>query len=487
MCSNSMHGRDINIMENKFVYEVIKNIKNKTAKQSIEAELSSHILDKIDYYVEIGYTKEQAEEKATEDMGDPEQTAVPLNSLYNIKWYKKRENIVAIILNAILIFAVCYLHSLLLYDNHYLFSLFSLLFSPVPYVTIHYLYIDLISLSIFILTAASVISAERNRSKFIAGLTAVSLFMQIIFPPFQPMLYSVAKVMTSGFNGYTDSIFSYAFIEENIKPILSIGSFAIDLILLTFCIYIFIGTYFQERGKATKHLWKPYKIFRTILICFLSLNFVLISACTAVAYANIDEKIEEINQMKKREIEFVVNTPIAEKGIKELKKDVENASFNPLTAKDYGNYQSYADSSYILAYCEPDSKVEILAFAVTTSSKLAPINKDIYLNEFEFDKYKNIMNTQDYEDNILKSYSNDTDSLALWLFSLTKPELTLSNFMDSELYHKALAVDKTSEIDENGNDYEDLRFSFALESDEYRSVTLVFKNNFLAGLQFWKK
>ncbi len=473
-------------MNNKFIEEVTKHIKNKTAKQSIEDELTSHILDKIDYYVEIGYTKEQAQEKATEDMGDPEETAVPLNSLHNIKWYQKRENIVAIILNAILIIAVWCFHTPLLYDNSNL-SLFSLIYSPVPFNAIHYLYIDLISFAFFILTVITINLAGKNRSKFIAVLTAGSVFIQIIFPPFQPMLYSVAKIITSGLNGYTNSVFSYAFIEENIKPILSIGSLVIALVLLLLCIYIFIGTYLKERGKATKHLWKPYKILKTILICFLSLNIILVSVCSTIAYVNIDEKIAKINQIKMREIEFVVNTPIVDKKIEELKKDVEQADLNPLTAKAYANYQSYNDSSYITAYCEPGSNVEILTFTVTTSSKLATINKDIYLSESEFDKYKDIMNTQDNEDNILKSYSNNTDTLALWLLSLTKPELTLSNFMDSELYQKALTVDKTSQTDENGNEYEDLRFSFALESDEYRSVTLVFKNNLLAGLQFWKK
>lgn len=480
-------------MNNRFINEVTKHIKNKTAKQIIEDELSSHILDKIDYYVELGYTKEQAEQKAIEDMGDPEQTALPLNSLHNIKWYKKRENIVAIILNAVLIIAVCYLHTALLYDNS-LLSLFSLIYSPVPHFATHFLYIDLISLGVFILTLVTVISARKNRNKFIAGLSAVSVFIQIIFPPYQPMLYSVAKVITSGFVGYTDSIFSYNFIEENIKPIISIGSLVITLALLGLCIYIFIGTYLQELGKSTKRLWKPYNIFRTILICFLSLNIALISACTAVAYANIDDKIAEINQMNKREIEFVVNTPIAEKGIEELKKDIEKVGFAPLTSTAlYANYQSPADSSYIVAYCEPDSKVEVLAFALTTTSKFVPINRDIYLNESEFDIFKDKMTLQDFgEDEEI--YDSTTNLLTSWTSNLKIPELSLTNFMNGELYQKAITVNKTTQngfneplYNESGNIYEDIRFNFILESNEYWAVTVVFTDGYLTDLQFWKK
>ena len=69
-------------MENKFLDRVSDLIKNKTARQSITAELESHILDKADYYEEIGYSKEVAMRKATEEMGNPDDTAVPLNALH---------------------------------------------------------------------------------------------------------------------------------------------------------------------------------------------------------------------------------------------------------------------------------------------------------------------------------------------------------------------------------------------------------------------
>ena len=41
-------------MENKFLDRVSDLIQNKTARESITAELESHILDKADYYEEIG-------------------------------------------------------------------------------------------------------------------------------------------------------------------------------------------------------------------------------------------------------------------------------------------------------------------------------------------------------------------------------------------------------------------------------------------------
>ena len=69
-------------MQNNFIDRVWILIENKTARQSINAELESHILDKADYYEEIGYSKEAAIQKATEEMGSPDDTAVPLNALH---------------------------------------------------------------------------------------------------------------------------------------------------------------------------------------------------------------------------------------------------------------------------------------------------------------------------------------------------------------------------------------------------------------------
>ncbi len=69
-------------MKNKFIEQVTAQIKNKTARTQIEQELESHILDKIDYYIEIGYPYEEAERRATEEMGNPEDTALPLNALH---------------------------------------------------------------------------------------------------------------------------------------------------------------------------------------------------------------------------------------------------------------------------------------------------------------------------------------------------------------------------------------------------------------------
>lgn len=58
-------------MNNYFLKRVSELIEDKTARKQINTELESHLLDKIDYYTEIGYTHEEAAKKATEEMGNP--------------------------------------------------------------------------------------------------------------------------------------------------------------------------------------------------------------------------------------------------------------------------------------------------------------------------------------------------------------------------------------------------------------------------------
>ena len=48
-------------MKNKFLEKVAEQIEDERSRELITAELESHLLDKIDYYVDIGYSREEAE------------------------------------------------------------------------------------------------------------------------------------------------------------------------------------------------------------------------------------------------------------------------------------------------------------------------------------------------------------------------------------------------------------------------------------------
>lgn len=92
-------------MKNKFLEKVAEQIADERSRKLITAELESHLLDKIDYYVDIGYSREDAEKRATEEMGNPEDTAVPLNSLHH-----KKHRAVPIIICACLLLLMFIFH-----------------------------------------------------------------------------------------------------------------------------------------------------------------------------------------------------------------------------------------------------------------------------------------------------------------------------------------------------------------------------------------
>ena len=48
-------------MKNKFLEKVAEQIEDERSRELITAELESHLLDKIDYYIDIGYSREEAE------------------------------------------------------------------------------------------------------------------------------------------------------------------------------------------------------------------------------------------------------------------------------------------------------------------------------------------------------------------------------------------------------------------------------------------
>lgn len=57
----------------QYIDTVLLHVKNKAYRKDIEAELMSHIEEREEYYLEIGWEKETASAKALENMGDPKQ------------------------------------------------------------------------------------------------------------------------------------------------------------------------------------------------------------------------------------------------------------------------------------------------------------------------------------------------------------------------------------------------------------------------------
>ena len=305
-------------MENKFLDRVSNLIQNKTARESITAELESHILDKADYYEEIGYCKEVAMQKATEEMGNPDDTAVPLNALHKSSVLKNVGTILSVLLIAFL-FILGNIHcDSFGYANNNLDN---------P----HFVKYDFISLAIFAGYVLLLYLARRLKNKLIVliiidsfaiqvlltyttnTLFQESLFVSDVTTLFQPLAYELVMIVTSGFSGYIDSIFSYSFIAlptqgTEIYKALATALFVL-LVVWTVAVYAEISR--QEKMKSTKDFRKPLKSAHYIVTVLLSLNFIVMSVGTAIAYSDIDYKINETMTVRGHMIDCLLNAEIS--------------------------------------------------------------------------------------------------------------------------------------------------------------------------------
>ncbi|MBS4192413.1 hypothetical protein KHA94_19850 [Bacillus sp. FJAT-49705] len=74
--------------EQSYITEVLKQIKSKEAKKYVEAELRHHIQETKRTFIKSGLTEEEADEKATVQMGNPTKLGMELNQLHRprIDW-----------------------------------------------------------------------------------------------------------------------------------------------------------------------------------------------------------------------------------------------------------------------------------------------------------------------------------------------------------------------------------------------------------------
>ncbi|MRH44151.1 hypothetical protein GH741_16030 [Aquibacillus halophilus] len=76
----------IRIKKDTFLFEVIKQIKSKKAKNDIKAELEYHLYNSKSNWMEKGFSEEEAERKAVQGMGNPTLLGNEFNNIHS-PWY----------------------------------------------------------------------------------------------------------------------------------------------------------------------------------------------------------------------------------------------------------------------------------------------------------------------------------------------------------------------------------------------------------------
>ena len=152
-------------MKNKFLEKVAEQIEDEHSRELITSELESHLLDKIDYYVDIGYSKEDAEKRATEEMGNPDDTAVPLNALHNNNF------------RDLLSFICCGVIILMFFCTIWFRDAFIYSYDNQSYR--HSILCDFVSLAFLITYVVMLILARKKHIKIIPLFVAISFILQL--------------------------------------------------------------------------------------------------------------------------------------------------------------------------------------------------------------------------------------------------------------------------------------------------------------------
>lgn len=443
-------------MQNNFIDRVWILIENKTARESITAELESHILDKADYYEEIGYSREVAMRKATEEMGDPDDTAVPLNALHKSSVLKNIGTVLSAILIAFLFFLGNIHCDSFCYANNNL---------DCP----HFVKYDFISLAIFAGYVLLLYFARRRKNKLILLIiidsfaiqvlltyTTNTLFQESIFVSdvttlFQPLAYALVMIVTSGFSGYIDSIFSYSFIALPPEGTAIYKGIATTLFvfLVVWAIAVYVEISRQEKMKPTKVFRKPLKYSHYIVTVLLSLNFIVMSVGTAVAYSDIDYKINETMTVREHMIDCLLNA--------EISSDYEE-QLNYLSESGYNATQ---DIRFDL-HDTPNAPYVFLY----NGNMLR-----LFSHENDGDFYTVTVSATSSRDSIVENAllcdSADREELSKFGYGTS-----LDQFIWSRIYSKAYEVQREFYTTDNGGDRVTFDFRFDESTDyEYNFVT----------------
>lgn len=469
-----------------YLEEISKNIKNKTAKKAVIAELESHIEDKKDYYIEIGYSAEEAEKKAIEEMGEAEQTAVSLNELYTVKWYKNTFNIVSFI---ILLF--CIAGSYIVSNNSYYLDSIE---------AQHNLIIDFLSLGIFtayvILFALSV-KFNNKFFPFVYLIYTILILLVISIAPYfapvsineeyyanfnplnsilieyiKPLIYAIVVLFTKGFFEYSASLHGYDYAELILHEDFQWAVLLIWFLLVFWAFFIILKILCKERMLYTGIFKLLISIIKYPVVVFCVLVLVLTSFATVYSYLNRDKVIEENNELHKSLIDYVIGADIS-KSSKELSDDFikQDLSLKKLTDYDMylDNSEDDMESYYFQKY---NNQLQISAKAGSGISIRQYTDSGIISRQY---KYKTDLIYTRYP-NI--SYYNDDYNLIevadeKEIKKLKPPYKNLKEFLKSDTRYNAVCVIKESPTSNEDEEHINMTFYFSVKG---KLVPICFKD-----------
>ena len=377
-----MYFYEVLDMKNDYLSVISKRIKDKNTQKQIYNELEGHIQDKIMYYKELGYSDDEAEKRAVEDMGEPDDAALPLRALHN----GAGRNLLIII--SLIFFAAVAVVPFFFHKFNYADSYYRAVY--------HLITVDFLSVAVVAGYIFFLIKAFKMKSKLIPLFAAAALLISNFtgMAIFRPAAYSAVKIATSGIGGYFDSIFGYGIFPENMKIPLAVGSYVIFAILLIWSVIQFVSVFMQERLYNTKKLNGFIRISKRVVYVFLCADLIFAAAGTVIAAVYLPQKRESLHKERLEMINEVINAPVGK-----------------ITASS------------------PDSFKETVSYGSGGNNTLTTMSGfGIYYARTDFD----------LPFDVLENYTVDSSLLYNRRFE------NLQEFFDEGLYGKALLVSKLS-------------------------------------------
>ena len=271
---------------------------------------------------------------------------------------------------------------------------------------------------------------------------------------FQPLAYALVMIVISGFSRYIDSIFSYSFITLPPEGAAIYKGIATTLFvfLVAWAIAVYVEISRQEKMKPTKVFRKPLKYSHFIVTVLLSLNFIVMSFATAVAYSDIDYKINETQTVREHMIDCLLNA--------EISSDYEE-QLNYLSESGYNATQ---DIRFDL-HDTPDAPYVFLY----NGNMLR-----LFSNENDGDFYTFTVSATSTRDSIVENAllcdSADREELSEFGYGTS-----LDEFILSRIYSKAYEVQREFYTTDNGGDRVTFDFRFD-ESADYEAYFVTFED-----------
>lgn len=416
-------------MENKFLDRVSNLIQNKTARESITAELESHILDKADYYEEIGYCKEVAMQKATEEMGNPDDTAVPLNALHKRGAIK---NIWSIITAAFVVFLVLLRFNNIAWRFNYCES---------EFVTTHSVVYEIISFLIFAAFVLLIYKAYRQKNlvSTVMILAVLIFIVAVDFPNtvyyeglsiclFQPMVYPLAMVLFHGFSGYYDSVFTGGYISDNEGAFCRFGAILIFFILLFAAVALLMSILRQRRMKQGRCFYKPVRIICSVMGITLAVNLIIMGVSIPFAWSGIEDKRLENQSAREYAIDSLLNIDLTE-GLETITEKLSEEGYECfITRPKYLDFRRGLNSAVIkVFYFMDDYSVSFYDRSYNEDSMFYDEDSYMYLSKEEQAQIKEGMTIGEFlslgfyrkVDSMQKAYNSDGENMTFdFSFSL---------------------------------------------------------------------